>query len=59
MNNLQETTVINENSGNLKRSVLLYGRPGTGKTMVAINFSRHTNFSYLKIISPENLVGLT
>ncbi len=27
--------------------------------MIAINFSRLSNFAYLKIISPDNLVGLT
>lgn len=59
MNNLRETTNINESSGNNKRNVILYGRPGTGKSIMAINFSRLTSFTYLKIISPENLVSMT
>ncbi len=59
MSNLQEASVINEDSGNQKRTVILYGKPGTGKTTLAINFAKHASFSYLKIISPENLVGQT
>lgn len=59
MNNLEETSQITEHSHSAKRSVILSGKPGTGKTTLAINFVKHKNFSYLKIISPENLVGQT
>lgn len=52
MNSLQQTAIINEDSKNSKRSVLLYGRPGTGKSILAINFSKMISFTYLKIISP-------
>jgi vesicle-fusing ATPase len=59
MNSLEETSAINENSHSSKRSVILSGKSGTGKTTLAINFVKHKSFSYLKIISPENLVGQT
>lgn len=52
MNSLMETSVMGENSHNSKRSVILYGKPGTGKTTIAINFVKHRSYSYLKIISP-------
>ena len=50
---------MNENSSSQKRSIILYGRPGSGKTTVAVNFAKHAPFTYLKIISPENMVGQT
>lgn len=37
----------------------MHGLPGTGKTTLVIHFTKHKNFSYLKIISPDNLVGMT
>jgi vesicle-fusing ATPase len=62
MRSLEDTAMFGEevtSNSNPKRSVLLHGRPGTGKTLLAINFCRKANFTYLKIISPENLVGMT
>jgi len=58
-NYLHEASAMSENSGNSKRSILLYGKPGTGKTTLAINFAKHASFTYLKIISPENMIGQT
>ena len=52
MRSLEDTALFNEKSSNPKRSVLLHGRPGVGKTLLAINFCRKASFTYLKIISP-------
>jgi vesicle-fusing ATPase len=51
--------VLDESGSTQKRNVVVHGLPGTGKTTAVINFARHHNFAYLKIISPDNLVGLT
>lgn len=58
MNTLQETATMGDRVAGEKRSVLLYGPAGSGKTTLAMAFARHTVFSYLKIISAEELVGM-
>jgi ATP-dependent 26S proteasome regulatory subunit len=52
MRSLEDTALFNEKSSNPKRSVLLHGHPGVGKTLLAISFCRKASFTYLKIISP-------
>ncbi len=52
MEELKNLCYIKKDSKNPKRSVLLHGRPGTGKTLLAVDFCRKSNFTYLKIISP-------
>jgi len=39
-------------------SVLLEGEVGVGKTSIACELARKSNFPFVKIISPEKLVGL-
>ncbi|EPR79250.1 SEC18-like vesicular fusion protein [Spraguea lophii 42_110] len=39
-------------------SILLHGPVGTGKTTVAVRLALNSNFPFIKIISPKNLVGL-
>ena len=39
------------------RTVMLHGKPGSGKTMFAINFTKICSFPYVKIISPEKYIG--
>jgi vesicle-fusing ATPase len=51
--------IIEEKSSNQKRNVIVHGLQGTGKTTSVIHFTKHKNFSYLKIISPDNMVGMT
>lgn len=50
---------MKDNLPHQKRSILLYGKPGTGKTMMALNFAKHSKYSYVKFITPETFVGLT
>ena len=38
-------------------SLLLEGKPGTGKSALAASFALHGNFPFVKLVSPENLVG--
>lgn len=40
-------------------SVLLEGAPGTGKTALASKLAVGSEFPLIKLISPENMVGLT
>jgi len=38
-------------------SVLLEGRAGSGKTAVATTLAKESGFPYIKLVSPENMVG--
>jgi vesicle-fusing ATPase len=40
-------------------SVLLEGPPGAGKTALATTIAKNSNFPFVKICSPENMVGFT
>jgi len=50
---------MKDNLPNQKRAVLLYGSPGNGKTSIALNYAKHSKFSYVKFITPDSFVGLT
>jgi vesicle-fusing ATPase len=50
---------MKDNIPNQKRSILLHGDSGTGKTLMAVNFAKHSKFSFVKFISPENYVGMS
>jgi SpoVK/Ycf46/Vps4 family AAA+-type ATPase len=39
--------------------VLLEGEMGTGKTALACDIAKRSEFPFVKIISPETLVGFT
>lgn len=43
---------MKDNIPNQKRSLLLHGASGTGKTLMAVNFAKHSKFSFVKFISP-------
>ena len=38
-------------------SVLLRGNPGCGKTALAATIAKQSGFPFVKVISPENMVG--
>ncbi|KAF9450678.1 vesicular-fusion protein SEC18 [Macrolepiota fuliginosa MF-IS2] len=38
-------------------SVLLYGSPGSGKTALAAFIAKESKFPFIKLISPDNMVG--
>jgi vesicle-fusing ATPase len=40
-------------------SVLLEGELGTGKTAIACDIAKKSEFPFVKIISPETLVGFS
>lgn len=40
-----------------QNSVLIYGESGTGKTVLACNFGIASGFPFIKLISPEDMVG--
>ena len=40
-------------------SMLLYGQPGTGKTTLTIQAALTSQFSFIKFITPKDLVGLS
>jgi vesicle-fusing ATPase len=39
-------------------SVLLHGPPGSGKTALAAKISMDSQFPFIKLVSPENMVGM-
>ena len=38
-------------------SVLMYGPPGSGKTALAASIAKASEYPYIKLISPESMVG--
>ena len=40
-------------------SVLLHGHPGSGKTALAASIALSSEFPYIKLISPESMVGFS
>ncbi|KAG6850645.1 hypothetical protein H0H93_010838 [Arthromyces matolae] len=40
-------------------SVLLHGLPGTGKTAVGVSIAQASNFPFIKLITPDNMVGFS
>jgi vesicle-fusing ATPase len=40
-------------------SILLRGNPGSGKTALAATVAKKSGFPYVKVITPENMVGFT
>jgi vesicle-fusing ATPase len=40
-------------------SVLLYGHPGSGKTALATTIAMASDFPFIKLISPDSMVGFT
>ena len=40
-------------------SILLRGNPGSGKTALAATIAKNSGFPYVKVITPENMVGFT
>ena len=40
-------------------SILLRGNPGSGKTALAATIAKKSGFPYVKVITPENMVGFT
>lgn len=59
LNSIEEASLMRNNIPNQKRSILLYGKQGTGKTLMSVNFAKHSKFSYVKFISPEIYVGMS
>ncbi|EPZ35768.1 ATPase, AAA-type domain-containing protein [Rozella allomycis CSF55] len=40
-------------------SVLLHGPPGSGKTSLAAKMALNSRFPFIKLVSPENMVGMS
>lgn len=38
-------------------SVILHGPPGSGKTALAAKMAAHSGFPFIKLLSPENMIG--
>ena len=36
----------------------MFGKSGTGKTSIAAHFAMNSNFTFVKIISPEKFIGV-
>lgn len=58
MNALMQAAEMKDNLPNQKRSVLIHGKQGTGKTMFSLNFAKHSKFTYVKFIAPETFIGM-
>ena len=40
-------------------SVLLHGPPGSGKTALGASIAQESGFPFIKLISPDNMVGFS
>lgn len=40
-------------------SVLLEGQSNTGKTALAAQFARQSDFPFVRVVSPEDMIGFT
>lgn len=49
---------MKDNLPNQKRAILLHGKTGSGKTSIALNFAKHSKFSYVEFITADNLIGM-
>ena len=58
MNVLRKISSIHLSGSRQVTSVLLHGEPGTGKTSIAAHFGFKSQFTYVKIISPERYIGM-
>ena len=43
----------------LIRKLLFIGPPGSGKTSLAAQIAKNSDFPFVKICSPENMIGFT
>ena len=57
LNSLLDQVKLSKNTNLL--SVLLEGEMGTGKTAIACDIAKKSEFPFVKVISPETLVGFT
>ena len=48
---------IGETSHTFLTSMLIKGRPSSGKTALAVEIARTSNFPFIKVITPENMIG--
>lgn len=51
--------VVTSSQRNPLASMLLRGLPGCGKTALAAYIAKSSEFPFVKVISPENMVGFT
>lgn len=40
-------------------SVLLHGPPGSGKTAMAATIAQASQFPFIKLVSPESMIGMS
>jgi len=49
---------VRESASEPLLSVLLHGPPGSGKTALAAKIAMDSDFPFIKLVSPENMVGM-